>query len=435
MRHKKSKTPPNARSLALDLLKAVLEDRQPLDETWARDARILHLEARDRAFLRKLVTETLRRLGQIDALIGRFLNKPLKANQGELRQLLRLGLCQLCFLKTPPHAAVNTTVNLASGQSLAGFRGLVNAVMRRATREAEALEAEQDAARLNTPDWLWQSWTKAFGETTARAIAEAHLTDPPLDLTVKDDPQAWQENLDASLLATGSLRLPPGSGDITALPGYEDGAWWVQDAAACLPAKLLEPVAGKRVIDLCAAPGGKTAQLAAAGAEVTAVELSASRVARLQENLSRTRLEARVIEADARTWRPDQPADAVLLDAPCSATGTIRRHPDIPHLKGAGGVASLTGLQDELLKAAFEMVAPGGLLVYATCSLQKEEGPARIEALLKSGVAAERVPISASESPLADLTITPEGDLRTLPSHLAAEGGMDGFYACRLRRL
>ncbi len=432
MKKPRHKSPPDARALALGLLTAVLDRKRPLDEAWSQEPAILRLAPRDRAFLRKLVTETLRRLGQLDALLAGFLNKPLKARQSELRHLLRLGLCQLVFLETPAHAAVDTTVSLARGQALAGFRGLVNAVMRRAAREAAGLAAGQDAARLNTPDWLWRAWTAAYGEARARAIAEVHLADPPLDLTVKERAEAWAERLGAASLPTGSLRLPPGTGDVAALPGYGEGGWWVQDAAAALPVRLFGDLAGKTVIDLCAAPGGKTAQLAAAGAEVTAVEHSAPRLERLKENLDRLDLNAALVCADARKWRPEAPADAVLLDAPCSATGTIRRHPDIARLKSAE-LGAVTALQDELLKAALAMLRPGGLLVYATCSLQPEEGPARIEALLESGAPAERRPLRADEVPLAGL-ITPEGDLRTLPCHLAAEGGMDGFYACRLHK-
>ncbi|MDH3793045.1 MAG: RsmB/NOP family class I SAM-dependent RNA methyltransferase, partial [Rhodospirillales bacterium] len=242
------------------------------------------------------------------------------------------------------------------------------------------------------------------------------------------------ERLGAQLLPGGTLRLPPGAGEVSRLPGYDEGAWWVQDAAAALPARLLGDVAGKQVIDLCAAPGGKTAQLAAAGARVTAVERSEVRLARLSENLARLGLSVTAVTADAATWRPEAPAGAVLLDAPCSATGTLRRHPDIAHLKGPEQIAALAALQDKLLAATLGMVKPGGLLVYAVCSLQPEEGPARIARLLAGGAPAARVPVEPAEfQGLCDL-VTAEGDLRTLPCHLAGDGGMDGFYACRLRR-
>ncbi|MGF1609547.1 MAG: RsmB/NOP family class I SAM-dependent RNA methyltransferase [Kiloniellales bacterium] len=434
----KDRKPGNPRTVALRLLDAVLQRQRPLDEALAGDPSFARLSPRDRAFARNLVTTTLRRLGQIDAIVEACLDRSLKPKATVLRDLLRLGVCQIAVLRTPAHAAVSTSVALAQGPRLAGYRGLVNAVLRRAAREAEALLAQQDAARLNTPDWLWQSWSAAYGEATARAIATAQLQEPPLDLTVRADLETWAERLGACPLPTGSLRLPPGSGEIARLAGYEEGAWWVQDAAAALPARLLGDVAGQRVIDLCAAPGGKTAQLAAAGASVTAVERSPQRLKLLESNLKRLGLAAATVAADASEWRPPQPADAVLLDAPCSATGTLRRHPDIAWLKRAAQLPALTALQDRLLDNALAMLRPGGLLVYAVCSLQPEEGPQRIEALLArqpDGRRLERVPIMPDElGGLAEL-ITPLGELRSLPCHLAAQGGLDGFYACRLRLL
>jgi 16S rRNA (cytosine967-C5)-methyltransferase len=425
----------NPRAIALQLLQAVLREARPLDEALAKHAGLAALEARDRAFARTLVATSLRRLGQIDGLLGHCLDRPLKAKLSEVADLLRLGACQIGFLGTPAHAAVSTTVALATSQQSAGYRGLINAVLRRLTREGAALVAAQDAARINTPDWLWQAWSAAYGAATARGIAEAHLADPPLDLTVRRDAEDWTARLGARLLPGGTLRLPPGAGEVGRLPGYAEGAWWVQDAAAALPARLLGPVAGKRVIDLCAAPGGKTAQLAAAGAEVTAVDRSAARLAQLDENLARLGLKAATVAADATEWHPAAPADAVLLDAPCSATGTLRRHPDIARLKQPEQVAALAALQDRLLRAAPAMIRPGGLLVYATCSLQPEEGPERIAALLQAGAPFERAPIGAAEVAGLGEAITADGDLRTLPCHLAEAGGMDGFYACRLRRL
>jgi 16S rRNA (cytosine967-C5)-methyltransferase len=354
-----------------------------------------------------------------------------------VRNLLRLGAVQLAFLDTPAHAAVSTTLNLATTPRLAGHKGLFNAVLRRIDRERAALIANQDAARLNTPRWLWLSWESAYGTATARAIAEAHLSEAPLDLTLKEPAQteAWAERLEATVLPSGSLRLAPGRGEIVKLPGFEDGAWWVQDSAATLPVRLLGPVAGRRVLDLCAAPGGKTAAVAALGAQVTAVEVSPARAARLETNLARLGLSAETVTADATEWRPPAPVNAVLLDAPCSGTGTLRRHPDIARLKDRDDIAALSALQDRLLAAAVEMIAPGGSLVYAACSLQPEEGPERIAALLAAGAPVARVPVEAGEVFGQDDWLSPDGDLRTLPCHLAELGGMDGFYACRLRRL
>ncbi|MGF1591780.1 MAG: RsmB/NOP family class I SAM-dependent RNA methyltransferase [Kiloniellaceae bacterium] len=424
----------DARKTALALLRAVLDDGRPLDEALARNPHLAKLEARDRAFARLLATTCLRRLGQVDAAIDHCLDRPIRAKDVALRHILRLGAVQLLFLETPPHAAVSTALDLARGPRLAGQRGLLNAVLRRLSREGAILVEGQDAPRLDTPDWLWSSWCAAYGEATARAIAAAHLVEPPLDLSCKESAEGWADRLGATLLPGGSLRLPAGQGDVTRLPGYAEGAWWVQDAAAALPARLLGEVSGKTVIDLCAAPGGKTAQLAAAGAEVIAVERSAERLKRLRENLDRLQLAAALVEGDAASWQPPAPADAVLLDAPCSATGTLRRHPDIAWLKDKAQIASLTAAQDRLLAHAVAMAKPGGLLVYAVCSLQPEEGPQRIHALLSSDDRVERLPLAAEELPGFEDCVTPEGDLRSLPCHLPEQGGLDGFYACRLRR-
>lgn len=428
----KSRPKATARSVALALTDSIFKGAS-LDDALA-DNRDWHaLDSRDRAFSRLLVSATLRRLGQIDALIDGALDKPLARRADLARHVLRIGIAQLMFLDVPAHAAIGETVEMAKGGALAPYQKLINAVLRRIQREGAAMVAEQDAARLNTPAWLWNSWQAAYGEAVCRAIAEAHLETPPLDLTVKADPAAWAERLGATVLPTGSLRIRP-SGPVSDLDGYGDGAWWVQDAAAALPARLLGDVAGKSVIDLCAAPGGKTAQLAAAGARVVAVDRSQTRLTRVGENMARLHLAAETVAAEATTWRPQAPADAVLLDAPCSATGTLRRHPDIAWTKSAADVTSLAATQDRLLQSAIEMVKPGGLLVYCTCSMQPDEGPARIAALLAGGAPLERVPVRTDEIGGLD-ALTMDGDLRTLPCHLADQGGMDGFYACRLRRL
>ena len=425
---------PKARATALELLLKVLERRRPFDELLERDRQFGALEARDRGFAHLMVATTLRRLGQIDALIAHCLDRPLPGAARASRNLLRLGVAQLLFLGVAPHAAVDETVALARGVDGGGYKGLINAVLRRLTAEGEPLAKAQDAARLDTPDWLWRSWRTAYGEAICRAIAEMHLTEPPLDLTVKGDVALWAARLEAERLPTGSLRCRS-AGDVRSLPGFAEGAWWVQDAAAALPARLLGEVSGQHVLDLCAAPGGKTAQLALAGARVTAVDRSAGRLARLTENMVRLGLAVTTVTADVCLWRPALPAGAVLLDAPCTATGAIRRHPDVPWLKVPADVQRMGAEQDRLLKAAIDMVRPGGLLVYTTCSLEVDEGPARVDALLAQGAPLRRRPIAPAEmGGLAEL-ITPQGDLRTLPSHLAERGGMDGFYAARLERL
>lgn len=421
-----------ARRAALDLIRAVLGQHRPLDDALEAPA-LAALEPRDRAFARLLAATVLRRLGQIDLLIAEAVQRPLPRNAVAVRDVLRLGLVQLLFLGTPAHAAVATSVELVDDAGLDRFKGLVNAVLRRFGREGEAVLARQDAARLNTPDWLWTAWQAAYGEETARAIAQAHLTEAPLDITVKADPEHWSEALEAQILPTGSLRRPAG-GLVADLPGFADGSWWVQDAGAALPARLFGDIAGLRIADLCAAPGGKTAQLAAAGARVTAIDRSERRLGTLRRNLTRLGLEAEIVVADAAAWQPAEPLDAVLLDAPCSATGTIRRHPDIQRLKGPEDVTKLADLQARLLAHAVTLVRPGGQIVWCTCSLQPEEGERQIAGLLASDAPVHRMPIAVEEVGGLSEIVTADGDLRTLPCHGQEWGGLDGFHIARLCR-
>lgn len=412
----------------------MFDRRRPLDDAIAEHDGLRRLEPRDRAFARLLVATSLRRVGQIDGIIDRCLNQPLTSRASAVRQGLRLGACQLLFLDTPAHAAVDATVGVMDGRgSEAGFKGLVNAVLRRIDRERSALLAAVSEPSLNVPGWLWRSWLDAYGQDAAARIATAHLQEPALDITVKRDVAGWAQTLGAVRLPTGGLRRP-NAGPIEELPGFAGGDWWVQDAAAALPARLLGDVAGQRVIDLCAAPGGKTAQLAAAGAIVSAVDRSPQRLKRLAENMARLNLGAEIVAADALAWQPAAPADAVLIDAPCSSTGTIRRNPDIAWLKRLEDIAKQVNLQDRLLRAAITMVKPGGIIVYCACSLQPEEGIERIHALLRTDAPVERVPITAAEVGGQAELISGDGDLRTMPFHLQERGGMDGFYAARLRR-
>ncbi|HEX2114234.1 MAG TPA: transcription antitermination factor NusB [Alphaproteobacteria bacterium] len=426
-------TRPSPRAVALELVTAVLDRRQPLDAALESSVAITALEPRDRAFARLIVGTVLRRLGQIDAAIAVCLDKPLQAKARLARNLLRTGAAQLLFLRTPAHAAVDSTVALASGAQLAPYRGLINAVLRRLARGGADLVATQDAPRLNLPDWLWEAWRRDYGEAAVRAIAAVQEREPPLDLSVVAEPDDWAARLGALRLPTGTLRLSH-AGLIKDLPGYDQGAWWVQDAAAALPARLFGDVRGAAVVDLCAAPGGKAMQLAAAGACVVAVDRSQPRMTRLQENARRTALNIRTVVADAARWQPEVPTYRVLLDAPCSSTGTLRRHPDVAWLKSQADVERMTSLQDALLDTASAMLAPGGTLVYCVCSLQREEGPDRVGALLARSDHLTRHPIDAGEIGGLTELITAEGDLRTLPCHLADKGGMDGFYAARLVR-
>jgi 16S rRNA (cytosine967-C5)-methyltransferase len=411
--------PDPTREAAFDLLSAVLVRRRPLEE--ALDA-LPSLAPRDRAAAHRLAAAVLRRMGTLDAVLEpRLRREP----PDPVRHVLRIGAAGLLLLDTPSHAAVATAVALARARGLAPFTGLVNAVLRRIAQAGATALADLDGPRLDTPAWLWASW----GDT-ARAIALAHQHEAPLDITLRPDAAVPDGG---ELLPTGSVRFPAGT-RVTELVGFEAGSFWVQDAAAALPARLLNVQPGERVVDLCAAPGGKTAQLAAAGASVAALERDAHRIARLRENLRRCQLSVETIQADATAWTSSQQFDAVLLDAPCSATGTIRRHPDVPHTKRPRDVRSLTETQDKLLSAAIAMLRPGGRLIYAVCSLQPEETVPRIEAVL-AHQAVRHDPFSQEELGTLPEALTDRGFLRTLPSLWADRGGMDGFFAARLIKM
>jgi 16S rRNA (cytosine967-C5)-methyltransferase len=415
-----------ARKAALAILSQVLRRKAPLDTQLHA---LAGLTARDAGFARVLASETLRHLGVLEALVGQCLKKPLTPHKaGAASEILLLGACELVVLKGAAHAAVDAANRLAAGDSKAvHFKPLINAVLRRLSREGDTLRTALDEERLAVPDWLWPRWCAQYGEATTRAIARAHLAQAPTDIVVKG---ACVPHSDPVF---GAVRRLADTGRMDALPGFADGDWWVQDAAATLPVLLLGDVAGKAAIDLCAAPGGKTLQLAARGARVTAVELDAGRADRIGENLARTRLDAEVVVADARDVQRQAPL--VLVDAPCTATGTIRRHPDLPWIKEAGDVMAQAALAYEILESGAAMVEPGGLLVFAVCSLEREEGEEQIAAFLSAHPEFARLPVSAAEIFDHPEWITPEGDLRTLPCHLGAIGGMDGFYAARLRRL
>jgi 16S rRNA (cytosine967-C5)-methyltransferase len=422
-----------SRRAALTVLATCLDKRQPLDDALARQPGLARLEPRDRAFVRLLLATTLRRLGEIDMVLAALIERPLDGANSSGRQVLRLGAAQLLFLGTPAHAAVDTSVRLMVDAGLPHLKGLANAVLRRMVREGSALLEGRDRLRLNVPTWLWESWQRAYGDDATRAVAAAHLIEAPLDLMPQADADSWAARLEGQLLSTGTIRRPAG-GAVTELPGYAEGAWWVQDGAASLPVRMLGDVAGKEIADLCAAPGGKTLQLAAAGARVTAVDISARRMDRLRENLARAGLAADVVTADAATWQPAARFDAVLLDAPCSGTGTLRRHPDIAWLKNEEDVRRLALSQDRLLGQAVDLLKPGARLVYAVCSLQPEEGPARVDALLDRDTRLRRLSVQPTELPELEPTVTAAGDIRTLPSMWADRGGLDGFYIARVIR-
>lgn len=423
-----------ARIAALAILSDVLRKRRPLDTVQDDILANTELSPRDAGFARAIVGETLRRFGQLDALIKHFIVKPPAPHRvGPVPEILLAGACELLFLDVAPHAAVDAANRLCERDGNAvHFRPLVNAVLRRIASEGKSLVTKQDAARLNTPDWLWTRWCETYGKKITRDIASAHLSPAPLDVVVKDKTQAAQLFPDAENIFDNVFRLRD-AGRVDALAGYAEGAWWVQDAAASLPARLLGDVRGQTVIDLCAAPGGKTAQLAALGANVIAVEREASRLSRIKQNLERLHLHAMLIESDLRDFAPETPAPFVLLDAPCSATGTIRRHPELGLNKAASDVTACAQSAQELLDAAAEMVASNGILVFAVCSLEPEEGIEQIASFLGSREDFARVMINADEVFGMNQLLTADGDLRTLPCHLP--GGMDGFYATRLKKL
>jgi 16S rRNA (cytosine967-C5)-methyltransferase len=429
-----------ARRAAVALLSAVLDKKQPLDDVLGRSLAtgwLFDLPQRDRALARAIVAASLRRKGQIDHVLNAFLERGLPPKSGSLYPILLSGAAQLIFLKTPSHAAIDLAVRLAQWDARASrYDKLVNAVLRRVAKDGDRMAAELDAPRVNTPDWLWERWLSFYGDERSHAIAAANLVEPPLDLTVKSDPQSWAIELGGRVLPTRSVRFLP-KGRIEALSGFDDGAWWVQDTAASMPARLLGDVRGKRVLDLCAAPGGKTAQLALGGADVTAVDISKTRLKTLRANLERLGFEATIVAADATTWSPGERFDAVLLDAPCTSTGTIRRHPDIPYLKSPKDIEALAALQTRLLDHAATLLKPGGSLVYSTCSLEPEEGEAQIAALLVRNPAVAIDPVLPDEVFGQIDWIQPSGLLRTFPYQLDLGSpewsGLDGFFAARLK--
>src|ERR1043166_8781867 len=429
-----------ARRIAADILDNVLRRHRPLDgELDGADAHpgLAALADRDRALVRMLTATVLRRLGTLRHVLRQFLERGFPDDAPRVESVLLIGAAQILFLKVPDHAAVDLGVRLAQGDRRAArYPGLVNAVLRRLAREGPGLVAELDPVPLDTPAWLLARWRRTFGEETAQQIALAHGHEPPLDLTLKAGAESWAPRLRGRLLPTGSVRTVA-QGQVSLLPGYTEGVWWVQDAAAALPARLLGDIAGKNVADLCAAPGGKTAQLALGGARVTAVDRSANRLARLRDNLARLGLAAETVAADATEWQAG-PFDAVLLDAPCSSTGTIRRHPDVAWLKREADLTALADLQRRLLDRAVALVKPGGLLVYCTCSLEPEESEAQVEALLARAPWVRRRPLRAGEIDAIGEFISPAGDLRTLPCQWPDPdprmAGLDGFYAARLER-
>jgi 16S rRNA (cytosine967-C5)-methyltransferase len=411
---------------------------RPLEERFVgatAHPRLTELDARDRSFARSIATVSLRRLGTIRQAITGHLDKGIPRKSGSLELTLTVGAAQILFLDSPDHAAVNLAVQAAKADPAAApYAGLINAVLRKIALAKRTILDVSDGLTVDTPPWLAARWRSNYGEATARAIAAANQHEPTLDLSVKSDAEGWARRLGGIQLPTGSVRLESHM-PIAELEGYNDGEWWVQDAAAALPARFLRAGPGMRVVDLCAAPGGKSAQIAMTGANLTAVDRSAQRLKRLAANLDRLNLRAEIAVSDVLSFDAP-PFDAVLLDAPCSATGTIRRHPDVAWSKRPGDIATLAAMQAKLLDKAVSLTKPRGTLVFCTCSLEPEEGEYLIAALLRHNRSVSRMPIEEDE--VSGLKcLTPEGDMRTLPCHLDGASprlsGLDGFFAARLR--
>lgn len=422
------------RNLAPGLLRSCIDRKLTVHDALAASREAQALAPRDRAFLSTLLLTAFRHWGEIEAVLGKLLDRPLPRKSGTARDILVLGVAQLLFLGMAPHAVIDLAVRSAKADRNAlHFSGLINAVLRKVSTGGASLREGLDPPRVNTPDWLWSRWVKAYGEETAHAIATAHCERPGVDLSFKSDAGPWVDVLGGERLPNGQLRLAPGHAPVQELAGFAEGAWWVQDAAASIPARLLGDVRGKSVLDLCAAPGGKTLQLAAAGADVTAVDQSEARLERVRQNLARTSLAAQIVVGDVLGVELSGEWDAVLLDAPCSATGTIRRHPELPYLKDGNQVTELAGLQRRLLRKAAQLVKPGGVLVYCTCSLEPEEGESRLRGFLADNPGFEILPAHGDWLPAA--SVSPEGWVRTLPCmSYGTSQGMDGFFAAAMVR-
>lgn len=428
----------DARIAAAKILSAVVDRKTSLDgmlDAEHGNPAFLALGEADRGLVRAILQTALRYLPRIEAILGQLLDSPLPEGARSLHHLLVVGAVQMLYLDVPDHSAVDLAVEQANRDPRnRRFAKLTNAILRRLGREkAELLESVADVVCM--PGWFFDRLVAAYGREAADAIARAQLQPAAIDITVKEDAAGWAAKLGGQVLPTGSVRLDPFRGAITTLEGFEDGAWWVQDAAAAVPACLMGDVRGRRVVDLCAAPGGKTAQLAAMGAEVTAVEQSESRLKRLKSNLARLGFSADCVRSNLLDFAGEQPFDAVLLDAPCSSTGTTRRHPDVLWTKGPEDIAKLAGVQEKLLRHALTLVGPGGRVVFSNCSLDPLEGEELIERVLTDNPAFSRVPIGPSDWPGMEAAISPKGDFRATPAVLADLGGMDGFYACVLAKI
>ncbi len=416
----------------------VRQDGLPLETVLSALPDYNDLDSRDRAFARLIAATVFRRSGQIKAALKPFIRK---APPAFVQAVMETAAAQILFLGTPAHAAVGETVALLKAKkATAGLANMANAVLRKVASEGPRLAAAE-APRSNIPGWIRGSWERSYGRATVRTSSLQLIKTPPLDISLKDisesHSQKWAEALGGDVLMPGTVRLPD-IGNVAALAGYDDGEWWAQDIAASLPVRFIldhyasqsgrTDLTGLKVLDLCAAPGGKTLQLAAFGAEVTALDKSETRLVRLHENLERTQLNAQVICADALSWESDEKFDVVLLDAPCTATGTFRRHPDVLHNRTPKTLSQLVKLQDKLLPKAAHLVKAGGVLTYATCSLQPEEGEPRVTRFLGETPEFSLISTLLPKALMGDDTQSEQKGVRTFPHFCNQKGGMDGFY-------
>jgi 16S rRNA (cytosine967-C5)-methyltransferase len=421
--------PDPARHAAVCIISHVIDQRWTVEEAMRREQAFVSLDGRDRGFAAHLILATLRSLGMVDAVLATKLSKPLPDSAHYARALLRIGAAQLIEGLAPPHAAVGRAVDLAKYEATGrGFSGLINAVLRRIA--TEPLDRPHDRERV--PNLWWSRWRGAYGAAAADGIAASLSKQPALDLSFKGDPNDMLEALGGTLLPTGSIRLTETPSDVTALPFWADGRIWVQDAAASMPAKLLAAKAGEKVLDMCAAPGGKTLQLAASGADVTAIDIDGVRIGKVAENLARTSLVARLLTGDACQISGIALYDAILLDAPCSATGTLRRNPETLWIKTPSDVAKFATIQADLVVAAAKALKPGGRLVYAVCSLEPEEATMALSAAISVGLKPDT--IQPNEVPSLQDGLTSDGNLRLLPSMWPDIGGLDGFFIARFTK-
>ncbi|THF50240.1 RsmB/NOP family class I SAM-dependent RNA methyltransferase [Allorhizobium terrae] len=431
-----------ARLAASRLLAAVIDRKTSLDGMMDGDhgnPAYTALSEADRGLVRAILNTSLRFLPRIEAMLGILLDTPLPDGARALHHSLIIAAAQMLYLDVPDHSAVDLAVEQANRDPRnRRFAKVVNAVLRRLGREKQAL-LDETADVVCMPGWFYDRLVSVYGADEARRIADAQMTPAAIDLTTKSDAAQWAERLNGVVLPTGSVRLASFAGGVAALDGFEEGQWWVQDAAAALPVQMFGDLAGKRAVDLCAAPGGKTAQLLCAGAKVTAVEQSANRLKRLDGNLQRLGFEAELVHSDLIAFQPDTLFDAVLLDAPCSSTGTTRRHPDVLYTKGMQDITKLASVQEKLLRHAMTLVVPGGSIVFSNCSLDPMEGEEVVAKVLADHPDFQRVPVQAEQWPGLEAAISPLGEFRTTPAMLqvadSVSSGLDGFYACHLRRI